>query len=85
MAVPVITTDMPGCREAVEDGVTGYLCQPRSVELLIDAMMRLLDLPAAERTRMGAAARAKMERDFDETLVHRAYLDALRQLAPSGS
>jgi glycosyltransferase involved in cell wall biosynthesis len=85
MAVPVITTDMPGCREAVEDGVTGYLCQPRSVELLIDAMMRMLDLPAAERTRMGAAARAKMERDFDETLVHRAYLDALRQLAPSGS
>ena len=85
MAVPVITTNMPGCREAVDDGETGYLCEPRSVESLTGAMMRMIDMPAAERSNMGAAARGKMEREFDETLVHRKYLDALRQLGLSGS
>lgn len=85
MAVPVITTNMPGCREAVDDGETGYLCEPRSVESLTGAMTRMLDLSAAERANMGTAARCKMEREFDETLVHRKYLDALRQLGLSGS
>lgn len=85
MGVPVITTNMPGCREAADDGVTGYLCEPRSAESLTDAMMRMMDLPTAERARMGAAARSKMERDFDEKRVHRAYLDALRQVGVSGS
>lgn len=85
MAVPVITTDMPGCREALDDGVTGYLCEPRSVESLTDAMRRMIDLPAAARVTMGAAARSKMEGEFDETFVHRKYLDALRQLGLSGS
>ena len=42
-------------------------------------------LSAAERANMGTAARCKMEREFDETLVHRKYLDALRQVGVSGS
>ena len=79
MGVPVITTDMPGCRDAVEDGTTGFLCEPRSVDSLEDTMTRMLDLSPDERLSMGAAARAKMEQEFDETFVHRAYLDALRQ------
>ena len=85
MGVPVITTDMPGCRDAVEDGTTGFLCEPRSVDSLKDTMTRMLDLSPDERLRMGAAAKAKMEREFNETLVHRAYLDALRQVGVSGS
>ena len=85
MGVPGITTDMPGCRDAVEDGTTGFLCEPRSVDSLKDTMTRMLDLSPDERLRMGAAAKAKMEREFNETLVHRAYLDALRQVGVSGS
>jgi glycosyltransferase involved in cell wall biosynthesis len=85
MGVPVITTDMPGCRHALEDGTTGFLCEPRSVDSLTDTMTRMVNLSADEHLRMGAAARAKMEREFDETLVHRAYLDALRQVGVSGS
>ncbi len=85
MGVPVITTDMPGCRDVVEDGTTGFLCEPRSVDSLKDTMTRMLDLSPDERLRMGAAAKAKMEREFNETLVHRAYLDALRQVGVSGS
>lgn len=77
MAIPIITTDSPGCREAVEDGVTGLLCIPRSVDSLVAAMESMIDLPEADRKAMGRSARAKMEAEFREELVHRAYLDAL--------
>lgn len=80
MAIPVITTDMPGCREAVDDGETGLICEPRSLESLTNAMMRMLALDGEGRKAMGAAGRAKMEREFEETLVHRAYLDVLGKL-----
>ena len=81
MGIPVITSDAPGCREAVEHDVTGLLCQPRSVESLTEAMARMMAMTAEERKRMGAAGRAKMEREFDEVIVHRAYIDALGKVA----
>ncbi|MEO6224506.1 MAG: glycosyltransferase family 4 protein [Sphingomicrobium sp.] len=77
MGRPLITTDAPGCREAVDDHVTGLLCQPRSVDSLVAAMEALLAVSVEEREAMGQAGRAKMERQFDEKLVHRAYLSAL--------
>ena len=79
MGRPLITTDSPGCREAVTNQVTGFLCKPRSVESLVEASRRFLDLPLSERQRMGAAGRAKMEREFDQAIVHRAYVGALSE------
>ena len=78
MARPSITTDAPGCRNAVDDGVTGLLCEPRSARSLADAILAFIALSSAERTKMARAARAKMERSFSLEIVHRAYLDALR-------
>jgi glycosyltransferase involved in cell wall biosynthesis len=80
MGLPVITTDMPGCRHAVDDGATGLLCEPRSIESLMAAMERMLQMPAEERRTMGLAGRTKMASEFDERLVHPAYLEALEKL-----
>jgi glycosyltransferase involved in cell wall biosynthesis len=85
MAIPIITTDMPGCREAVDDGVTGFLCAPRSVDSLVSAIERFIAMPAEQRLAMGAAARTKMEREFREDIVHRAYIEALGKLGPAAS
>ena len=85
MATPAITTDWPGCRDAVDDAVTGYLCQPRSISSLASAMRRMLRLNEAERWEMGQAARTKMERQFSETVVIDAYLDVLGNLAAKRS
>lgn len=85
MAVPVITTDSPGCREALDDGVTGLLCAPRSVDSLVAAMERMLAMPGAERARMGRAGRSKMEREFAEDIVHRQYLAALARAGVEGA
>lgn len=57
---PLITTDMPGCREVVEDGVNGLLVQPRDIEGLTVAIKRLLS-DSALRARMGQASRQRAE------------------------
>ena len=77
---PVITSDIPGCREAVDDGVTGFLCPVRDASALTVAVEQFLQLPYDEKVRMGVRGREKMEREFDRNIVVRAYLDALAQL-----
>jgi len=77
MGRPLIATDVPGCREVVDDGVNGFLCAVRDPASLADAMERLGALPEADRTAMGIASRRKVQEQFSEALVIRAYLDAL--------
>lgn len=76
---PIITTDSVGCREAVDDGHSGFLCTPRSAESLAQAMNKVLRLSPAERRTMGALGRSKMERQFSQRRVHEAYARALQQ------
>ncbi len=66
---PLIASDIPGCREALEDGVTGFLSTARDAETLIDAMKAFLALSAQERAEMGNKGRQKMEREFDRSSV----------------
>lgn len=80
MGIPSITTDVPGCREVVEDGVTGLLAEARSAESLARAMERMLQLGIDRRARMGVEARLRVERRFDQSIVHRAYIEALQTL-----
>jgi glycosyltransferase involved in cell wall biosynthesis len=74
MGKPCITTDMPGCRDAVDDGVTGFLCLPRSVDSLVATIDKFLTLDDDARMRMGSAGRQKMERQFSEKIVLDRYL-----------
>lgn len=75
---PVITTDTPGCRDAVIPEKTGLLCNPRDTESLLNAMRRMIVLPTSERAAMGLAAREYMEKKFSEKIVIDAYLNAVR-------
>ena len=80
MARPLIATDVPGCRDVVEEGVNGYLCRARDARSLAQAMRRFADLPPAERLAMGDAGRRKVQERFSEQFVVRAYLDVLAGL-----
>lgn len=81
MAKPVITTDSVGCRDAVEDGITGFLCQVKNPRDLADKMEQVLLLPEAERELMGSRGREKMIHEFDERFVIQRYLYAIQNLA----
>jgi glycosyltransferase involved in cell wall biosynthesis len=78
---PVITTNVPGCRETVEDGKTGYLVDAKNSEALIKGVERFLDLPYKQKVAMGKMAREKVEREFDRNIVVKAYLNAIESFA----
>ena len=66
---PLITSDIPGCREAVEDSVSGFLCPPRDADSLYDAMERFAELPKELKAEMGRRGRARMEQHFSKKAV----------------
>jgi galacturonosyltransferase len=76
---PVIASDIPGCRETFDEGVTGIGCAPRDSDSLYDAMKRFVALPREKREDMGIEARKKMEREFDRKLVIDAYLEEIAE------
>ena len=61
---PLITSDIPGCREAVEDGVSGYICPAKDADALYDAMQRFVELPESWRAEMGRRGRERMEKRY---------------------
>ena len=77
MARPIVTTNAVGCREVVDDGVNGYLCKPRDATDLAAKMAKIFSLSPSEREAMGLRGREKVERDFDEKIVIRKYLEAI--------
>lgn len=77
---PVIASNISGCREAFEEGVTGFGFTPGNTGELIDAMDKFLSLSREERAVMGRRGREKMEREFDRKLVTAAYVDEVSNL-----
>jgi len=81
MGLPVVATDIRGCREEVMDGATGFLVPLRHAETLADRIGRLLD-DAELRRRMGAAGQARARQLFDERLVFERLLRVYRRYLP---
>lgn len=77
---PVITTDVPGCKETVDEGITGFLVPPRDADALTNAIERFLKMSYSEKVLMGKAARRKMEREFDRKIVVDTYLREIKNL-----
>jgi len=80
MARPIVTTDAVGCREVLDDGRNGFLCKPRDAGDLAAKMELMLLLTDEQRREMGLRGREKMEREFDEQIVIRKYLDTIAEI-----
>ena len=78
-ARPIITTDKTGCRETVEDGVTGYMVQQQNTEQLLEAVLRFMQLDNEQRKQMGLAGRKKVEAEFNREIVVQAYVDEIER------
>lgn len=79
--LPLVATDVPGCREVVSDGVEGLLVPVRDARALADAIARLQDAPAL-RVRLGRDARARALAEYDERIVIRRTLAVYEELLP---
>ena len=78
-ALPLVTTDAPGCREVVTHEVDGLLVPVKDATALANAIERLHQAPALAR-RLGQAARARALREFDERIVIRQTLAVYEEL-----
>ena len=84
MGLPCVATDVPGCREAVVDGVNGILVAPRDPLALALAIERLLDAPELMR-QFGQASRKMAVEQFSSDLINAQTLDLYRSLKPPSS
>lgn len=80
-ALPIVATDVPGCRDVVEHGVNGFLVPAGDSEALARAIRRLFDDPA-EAAQMGRAGREKVRREFDVRIVLAQTIAVYRELLP---
>jgi len=73
MGRPIITTNMPGCREMVEHGKTGFIVEPRNSQSLADACLAFLKMTKSEKEMMARASFEKCQRQFDVKDVIKEY------------
>lgn len=73
---PVITTDAPGCRETVVEGLNGFLVPPRDTSSLVEAMKRLLQRPSLIEE-MAVESRRLAEDKYDAELVAAQTMSAM--------
>ncbi|CAJ1800456.1 N,N'-diacetylbacillosaminyl-diphospho-undecaprenol alpha-1,3-N-acetylgalactosaminyltransferase [Aeromonas hydrophila] len=77
MAKPLIVTDVPGCRDVVIPGQTGFLCPAKDVAALAHCCVKFINMNAEQTSKMGEAGRTLMVSKFDEQLVIAQYLRTL--------
>ena len=78
-ARPIITTNRAGCREVVDDGINGYICNQNDTMDLIRQIEKFISLSWEERKEMGLAGRKKVEKEFDRKIVVKKYLQELNK------
>lgn len=71
---PVIASNISGCIETYDDGVSGIGFEPRNSKALIKALEKFISLPYAEKMKMGIAARRKVEKEFNREIIIESYL-----------
>lgn len=77
MAKPIITSNVPGCKEVLDDGVNGYLCKVKDTNDLAKQIKKMTLLTFEERKEMGQRGRKKVIAEFDEKLVIEKYKKAI--------
>lgn len=76
----IITTNRPGCREVIDDGVNGYVVRAQDNEDVLQKMERFINLPMDKKIEMGMAGRKKVETSFNRQIVVDKYLAAIRKI-----
>jgi galacturonosyltransferase len=80
MGKPLIASNIPGCKEIIDDGINGYLFKVKSASSLQDKILKFINLSNEEKIEMGQNSRKKIEREFDRNIVINAYLKEIKNI-----
>lgn len=76
----IVASDIPGCREIIDEGKNGYCFSAGNVEELQKCLETIINLSFQEKREMGLAGRKKVETEFDRMLVVNAYLEEIQKI-----
>ncbi|MEY3500084.1 MAG: hypothetical protein RL308_1753 [Bacteroidota bacterium] len=85
MGLPIVTTNVPGCRDVVIDNETGFLCEVNNSKDLADKMAKVLLMSIEDRKEMGVKARKRAITVFDEKIIIGHYKEAIQSIINIGS
>ena len=77
---PVIASDIAGCRETFDEGVSGFACKAKSAESLVDAVEKFIKLSYDKKIQMGVAGRKKVEEQFSRQIVVNTYIKEIKNI-----
>ena len=81
MGLPSVATDVPGCRNIIQDNVNGFLCRAKDAKDLEQAMIKILNLSRNDYEKMSINARNIVKNNFDEKIVIDSALEALDSIS----
>lgn len=77
---PVIASNVPGCQETFDEGISGLGFQAKDYKALVETIERFLALPYEQKVSMGEAGRKKMEKEFDRNIVVDKYMKEINSI-----
>ena len=77
---PVIASDIPGCRETFEEGISGLGFPAGDARKMAETITRFIQLPHEEKEAMGRRGHEKMIKEFDRNIVADSYISAVRKI-----
>jgi glycosyltransferase involved in cell wall biosynthesis len=80
MELPIICTNVPGCKEIVTDKLNGLLCKPKDSDSLFQAMSSMLRMTQSSRIGMGIEGRKRVEKNYSEDIVIQKTKEALKKV-----
>lgn len=80
MGRPILASDIPGCRETFDEGVTGLGFKPQSTQSLIDTIKSFIELPYEVKKAMGIKGRKKIKDEFNRQIVVDKYIKEIESI-----
>jgi glycosyltransferase involved in cell wall biosynthesis len=81
MSLPVIASDVPGCRDIISDNHNGFLCNPKDSKSLQSAMLKMLSISDSQREEMGKNGRQRVEKEYNESIVINSAIMCLDEIS----
>ncbi len=77
---PIITTNMAGCKDVVDNGINGYLCEVKSIQSLQNCIKKMIQLSNSERVNMGENSKQMAAKRFDKDRVNEIYFKEIEKI-----
>ena len=81
---PIIASNIPGCKEIIDEELNGYTFEVKNVNCLVSKIEKFININHKEKIKMGLFGRSKVEREFDRQIVVNKYINEIELITTKG-